>query len=166
MLAAALAPLLAAIALAAFPLAPASAARRTANPKLWATVNVCDPAGRPGAVGVRVSIPGERRSPHQWARIRVQFFDAAARRWKLVRIGGDSGWARLGGGSGLVQGGTTFTFAVPARGQRLLLRGLVDVQWRRGTRIVDRARLRTTAGHADPSDPALGVSRARCAIRR
>jgi hypothetical protein len=96
----------------------------------------------------------------------VQFFDASARRWKLVRIGGDSGWARLGGGSGLVQGGTTFTFAPPAPGQRLLLRGLVDVQWRRGTRIVDRDRLRTSAGHADRRDPALSVSRARCAIRR
>lgn len=155
---------IAAVLLAAAPAGAVAAKKR--NPNLWATINVCDPATQPGAAGVRVSIPAERRSPHQWARVRVQFFDFTARRWKRVRIGGDGGWARLGAGRGLVQGGTTFTFAPPAAGQRLLLRGLVDVQWRRGTRIVDQAHLRTTAGHADRRDPALRVSRATCLIRR
>ena len=152
--------------LAVAPAGAAAAGKRKADPNLWATINICDPASQPGAAGVRVSIPHERRSPHQWARIQVQFFDFRARRWKRVRIGGDGGWARLGAGRGVVQGGTTFTFTPPAAGQRLLLRGRVDVQWRRGTRIVDRARLRTNGGHGDRGDPSLRVSRATCLIRR
>jgi hypothetical protein len=153
--------------LVATALAPAAApAKRAARPDLWATFNICDPADQPGAAGVRVSVPSERRSPHQWARIRLQFFDADAGRWRRVRIGGDSGWARLGNGSQLIQGGTTFVFTPPAPGQSVLLRGRVDVQWRRGTRIADQAHLGTAAGHADRRDPALQESRATCAIRR
>jgi hypothetical protein len=153
----------AAVALGA--LAPGVAlARAPSHPELWATINVCDPPDRPGAVGVRVSIPREKGAPRQWARIRLQFFDGRA--WHRVRAGGDTGFARYGAGTRLVQGGTTFTFPPPAVGSRLQLRGLVDVEWRRGTKVVDRAQFRTTAGRADPSDRALRESRATCEIRR
>ena len=110
---------LAGVLLVVAPAGAAAAGKRNADPNLWATINICDPASQPGAAGVRVSIPQERRSPHQWARIQVQFFDSRARRWRRVRIGGDGGWARLGAGRGVVQGGTTFTFTPPAAGQRL-----------------------------------------------
>jgi hypothetical protein len=133
---------------------------------LWATVNLCDPPTHAGAVGVRVSIPREEGSPSQWARIRLQFFDGKARAWRLVRSGGDAGFARVGAGSRLVQGGTTFTFPPPRAGSRIVVRGLVDVEWRRGRRVVDRARLQTTAGHDDARDRHLRVSRSSCEIKR
>lgn len=47
-------------------LAPAAAVAKTdARPDLWATVNVCDTPAKPGAVGVRVSIPREQGAPQQ-----------------------------------------------------------------------------------------------------
>ena len=86
------------------------------HPGLWATVNLCDTPAKPGAVGVRVSIPREKGAPQQWARIRLQWFDGTKRAWRLVRSGGDAGFARIGIGARLVQGGTTFTFPLPKPG--------------------------------------------------
>jgi hypothetical protein len=148
-------------------LAVAPAAATAAAPAdLWATVNLCDPPARPGAIGVRVSIPREKGNPQQWARIRLQWFDATARAWRLMRSGGDAGWTRLGFGTRLIAGGTTFTFPPPKTGTRIVLRGLVDVEWRKRGEVVDRARLQTTAGHEDASDPHLRVSRSSCEVRR
>jgi hypothetical protein len=147
-------------------LAPASATATPSHPGLWATVNLCDPPAKPGAVGVRMSIPREKGAPQQWARIRLQWFDDTKRAWRLVRSGGDAGFARIGIGARLVQGGTTFTFPLPKPGSRIVLRGLVDVEWRDGTEVVDHARLNTTAGHRDGKDRQRRVSRSSCEITR
>jgi hypothetical protein len=155
------------LAVGALLLAPAGAMARTAShPDLWATVNLCDTPSKPGAVGVRVSIPREKGAPQQWARIRLQWFDGTARAWRLVRSGGDAGFARIGIGTRLVQGGTTFTFPLPEPGSRIVLRGLVDVEWRDGTEVVDHARLNTTGGHRDGKDRQRRVSRSSCEITR
>jgi hypothetical protein len=152
---------------AAVALAPASAlGKAAAHTDLWATVNLCDTPSKPGAVGVRVSIPRERGAPQQWARIRLQWFDGGARAWRVVRSGGDAGWARIGIGTRLVQGGTTFTFPLPKPGARIVVRGLVDVEWRDGTDVVDHARVITTAGHRDGTDRQRRVSRSSCEITR
>jgi hypothetical protein len=155
-----------ALVLAALASAPAGAAAKEEHSDLWATVNLCDSPSRPGAVGVRVSIPRENGAPRQWARIRLQWFDGTDRAWRLVRSGGDAGWARIGIGTRLVQGGTTFTFPPPKPGARIVLRGLVDVEWRDGTEVVDHARLTTTAGHRDGKDKQRRVSRSSCEITR
>jgi hypothetical protein len=148
-------------------LAPASAtAKDEVDPDLWATVNLCNTPSKPGAVGVRVSIPHEESGPQQWARIRLQWFDGQARAWRAMRSGGDAGWARIGIGKRLVQGGTTFTFPLPAPGARMVLRGVVEVQWRDGTTVVDRARLRTTEGHDAPGDRHRRMSRSSCEIKQ
>jgi hypothetical protein len=146
--------------------APAGAAAKEAPSDLWATVNLCDTPSKPGAVGVRVSIPREKGAPQQWARIRLQWFDGTDRAWRLVRSGGDAGWARIGIGTRLVQGGTTFTFPPPKPGARIVLRGIVDVEWRDGTEVVDHARMTTTAGHRDGKDKQRRVSRSSCEITR
>jgi hypothetical protein len=65
-----------------------------------------------------------------------------------------------------VQGGTTFTFPLPKPGSRIVLRGLVDVEWRDGTQVVDHARLNTTAGHRDATDRQRRVSHSSCEITR
>jgi hypothetical protein len=155
---------LAAAALAAAP--TGAMAKEAEHSDLWATVNLCDPPSKPGAVGVRVSIPREKGAPQQWARIRLQWFDGTARAWRLVRSGGDAGWARIGIGTRLVQGGTTFTFPPPKPGARIVLRGIVDVEWRDGTEVVDHARMTTTAGHRDGKDRHRRVSRSSCEITR
>lgn len=152
-------------ALAVLALAALPAHAREAG--LWSTINLCDPPAKPGAVGVRVSIPrhGDRKHPQQqWARIRIQWFDGTS--WQLIGPGGDSGYKHLGHGRGTIQGGTTFTFQPPAAGQRLILRGIVNVQWRVGKRVKGRAQLQTESGHADPRKPILATSQATCEISR
>jgi hypothetical protein len=133
---------------------------------LWATVNVCDTPSRPAAMGVRVSIPKHGSGQQQWVRIRVEWFDSAAGAWKAMGAGGNAAWKRLGRGKGTVQGGTTFTFQPPAAGQRLVLHGVVEVQWRRKGKVKGRATLPTESGHAKPSDPQLTASGATCEITR
>jgi hypothetical protein len=156
-----------ALALTVAALAPVAAIAKTdARPDLWATVNLCDTPARPGAVGIRVSIPPEKGSPQQWARIHLQWFDGTKRAWRALRSGGDSGWKRIGIGPRLVQGGMTFNFDPPAAGTRLVLRGVVDVEWRDGKRVVDQVRLRTTEGHANSADLHRRVSRSSCEIKR
>lgn len=133
--------------------APASDAVRP-----WATVNMCDPADRPGAMGVRVGVPAGPGA--QWIRVRAEWYDATARRWKPAR-GGDGGWERLGDGRRGVRGGTTFVFPVPEAGKLLLLRGVVRVQWRRGGRAVRAGRLGTRGGLAAQAG---GTSWAQCIV--
>ncbi len=137
----------------------APAAARSAHS--WATVNLCDPPDSPGAVGVRVGMHPGRGS--QWIRVRIQYFDPASGRYRAAAGGGDGGWTRLGDGTTGVRGGTTFHFAVPAAGHQLILRGVVSLQWRRGTRTVRRGRVQTRAGH---TEAAGGTSLAQCVIRR
>jgi hypothetical protein len=145
---------------------PGATAKTGAHPDLWATVNLCDGPSNPGGVGVRVSIPREQGAPQQWAHIHLQWFDGQALAWRPLRSGGDAGWARIGVGTRLVQGGTTFSFTPPAAGTRLVLRGVVEIEWRKGTEVVDHARLRTTDGHAATGDPHRRVSRSSCEIKR
>jgi hypothetical protein len=148
-------------------LAPAGAVAKTAaHPDLWATVNVCDTPAKPGAVGVRVSIPREEGAPQQWARIQLRWFDGTARAWRKLGVNGDAGWKRVGIGTRQVEAGTTFTFAPPPAGSRMVLRGVVDVEWRDGKDVVDQARLQTTDGHAVASDVHRRVSRSSCQIIR
>jgi hypothetical protein len=148
-------------------LAPAGAIAKTeAHPDLWATVNLCDAPTKPGGVGVRVSIPPEHGAPQQWARIRLQWFDGKALAWRAVHSGGDAGWTRIGIGARLVQGGTTFSFPPPAAGARMVLRGVVEIQWREGGDVVDHARLRTSEGHGAAGDRHRRVSRSSCEIKR
>jgi len=155
---------LAAAALAALALAaPGAHAQSRRTP--WATVNSCDPANNPGSIGVRVFVPN-RRDAAQWIRIRIQFFDGTRHAWRVVRSGGEGGFSKLSNGGGRVFGGTTFVFTPPSAGRQLKLRGLVDIEWRRGRRVVSHVQVTTHAGHADAGDPLLRTSIATCVIAR
>ena len=160
------AALLAVTAAAVATLAPgAGGAQAQFRPSPWATINACDPPAAPGSVGVRVSIPN-RRDAAQWVRIRIQFFDGTRGAWRVVRSGGDAGFTKLSDGGGRVFGGTTFTFTPPPAGRQIKLRGLVDVEWRRGRRVVDDARITTHGNHLSATDPLLTVSAPTCEIKR
>jgi hypothetical protein len=152
-------------ALAVLLLAALAAHAREAG--LWATINMCDPPTKPGSVGVRISIPAHGTRKHrqqQWARIRIQWYDGSA--WQPLGSMGDTGYKHLGHGRGTFQGGTTFTFDPPAAGQELILRGVVNVQWRTGKKVRGRATLPTESGHANPNDARLQMSLATCQISR
>jgi hypothetical protein len=135
------------------------------RPRPWATINVCDPTTAPGSVGVRVSIPN-RGDDAQWARIRIQFFDGTRGSWRIVRSGGEGGFTKFSDGGSRVFGGTTFTFSPPAAGNRIKLRGLVDVEWRRGRRVRSRAQIVTHGGHLSAVDPQFSLSQPFCEITR
>jgi len=156
---------LAAVAALAALAAAAPGATAQFRPSPWATINACDPPSAPGSVGVRISVPN-RADAAQWARIRIQFFDGTRGVWSVVRKGGDGGFIRLSTGGGRVFGGTTFTFTPPAAGSQIKLRGLVDVEWRRGRRVVSSAQIVTHANHRSGVDPLLAVSQATCVIAR
>ena len=143
----------------------AADARAQFVPRPWATINACDPAEDPGSVGVRVSVPN-RRDAAQWVRIRIQFFDGTLGSWRVVRSGGDGGFMKLSDGGGRVFGGTTFTFTPPQAGRQLKLRGLVDVEWRSGKRVVSRSQITTRGNHRSGVDPLLAVSLPTCVISR
>jgi hypothetical protein len=152
-----------AVALAALTAAPSAGAQFRPSP--WATINACDPPSAPGGVGVRVAVPN-RGDAAQWIRIRIQFFDGARASWRVVRSGGDGGFTKLSDGGGRVFGGTTFTFTPPPAGKQLKLRGLVDVEWRRGRRVISHAQITTHGGHASGTDPLLALSAPTCNIVR
>ena len=152
--------------LAAAVLAAATpAASAQFRPQPWATVNAFDPPAYGCSVGIRVSVPN-RRDAAQWIRIRIQFFDTERQAWRVARLGSEARFTKLSDGGGRVLGGTTFTFTPPAVGSRLKVRGLVDVEWRRGRRVVSESQVTTRGGHADAADPLLLVSAPFCEMRR
>jgi hypothetical protein len=145
----------------------AHAARKRPRPPLWATVNVCDTARHPNAIGVRASMPGiTSRRQRMYMRFRIQWRDPADHLWHNIVRNGDSGWIALGSHRGPVQTGQTFAYRAPPAGQRLLLRGVVRFQWRRGRRVVRHTSRITEGGHrvVAGSDPRRH-SAATCTLR-
>jgi hypothetical protein len=147
--------------------APASAAGFQKSRHLWATVNACDTERNPNTLGIRASMPGlRRRGETLWMRFRVQYFSPAKQQWhNFVSEGTDSGYLKVARHSRhrARQSGYLFPF-MPEVGDRYLLRGSVEFQWRRRGRVKRNARELTTTGHpvtvADPD----GYSEATCEI--
>ena len=132
-------------------LAPSVASAKDAAP--WATVNVCDSAKRPDAIGIRASMPGVPKGARMAMRFRVQFKAGAG--WQDVK-GAASRWQPVGVARGAAaESGWSFTFAHPS--SPVTLRGMVQLRWRKGATVVRTAELPTEAGHrssagADPAD--------------
>jgi hypothetical protein len=119
----------------------------------WATVNLCDTAKRPDAIGIRASMPGVPKGTRMAMRFRVQFKTDTG--WQDVK-GASSGWQFVGAARGMpAESGWSFTFAHPT--SPVTLRGMVQLRWRKGTDVVKQLELPTEAGHrssagADPAD--------------
>src|SRR4051794_55305 len=143
----------------ALALAPASAAADSAP---WATVNLCDTAKHPDAIGIRASMPGTPKGARLSMRFRVQFRNSDGD-WRDV-AGADSGWRKLGTARGsAVESGWSFTFAHPDA--PVTLRGVVRLRWRRGDALPRQDEEATEAGHRSSAgaDPA-GYSAATCVL--
>ena len=132
-------------------LAPSVASAKDAAP--WATVNVCDSAKRPDAIGIRASMPGMPKRARMAMRFRVQFKTDSS--WQDVK-GAASRWQPVGIARGpAAESGWSFAFAHPS--SPVTLRGMVQLRWRRGGTVLRQLELPTEAGHrssagADPAD--------------
>lgn len=152
-----------AVLLALAPAAPA--APRPAG--LWATVNACDTELKPNMMGVRASMPGDGTRGRMYMRFAAQYFNRQRQMWMDVRGNGLSKW--IYAGSAIYkrrQAGYTFGFSQPAAGRSFVLRGVVEMEWRRKKRVVRRARVNTKGGFGNTADAdPPGYSRGLCEIR-
>jgi hypothetical protein len=150
-------------------LAPAIAAAAPVapdDPRLWATVNVCDTERWPDTIGIRGSMPAAD-DPREtaWMRFQVQFLSADDNKWHNVPEGGDSGFVSVGSGRGKArQAGRSFRIS-PRKGEQVLLRGKVSFEWRQGNDVTQQASMRTRKGHRSSagSDPP-GYTAATCTV--
>lgn len=164
-----MARMLVAVVALALVLAPdASAARTPTKTPLWATVNVCDTARHPDAIGIRASMPGlPRKRARLYMRFRVQWRDPADGLWhNILGDGGDSGFVKIGRGRATRQAGQIFRYQSPGQGKSLRLRGVVDFRWKLGPKVVRHSRRITERGHrstagADPKRYSAAV----CVLR-
>jgi hypothetical protein len=146
-------------ALLALAVAPASAA---ADAGPWATVNICDTAKHPDAIGIRAAMPGKPRHARLAMRFRVQYRTSDGA-WADV-AGANSGWRDLGPADGqAVESGWSFTFAEPQ--SPVVLRGMVRFRWRRPGAPTRFAQQPTAGGHRSSAgaDPP-GYSAATCTL--
>jgi len=129
-------------------LAAAGASGRGANRNLWATVNVC--RSSPAQLGIRGQMPGDGTHEQMYMRFTAQY--RTGRGWARVPGHGRSPWKRAGSATKQFQQfGWTFGLARPAAGQRYVLRGFVEYEWRARrsgrTVVVRRAHAVTESGH-------------------
>ena len=97
----------------------------------WATVNICDTAGSPNALGIRTSVPGNGSSERIWARYTAQWWSGAAQEWKTVGGSGATDWNYVGTADmSARQAGWTFRFVQPPEGTTYVMRGVVELEWR------------------------------------
>jgi hypothetical protein len=133
--------------------------------ELWATIDVCNPSDQPDTVGIRGSMPGDKRAGDKmYMSFRLQYM-SASKQWVNLASGASSGFVAVGTGASSRQGGTSFELKPVAGKPAVTLRGVVDFEWRHGKTIEVTATEPTAAGHkslagADPAD----FSAATCVI--
>jgi hypothetical protein len=148
------------------PATPSAAERALLDShELWATIDVCNPADQPDTVGIRGSMPGDHHArDRMYMSFRLQY-ENASKHWVNLSSGASSGFTAVGSGASARQGGTSFELKPVAGKPAVTLRGVVDVQWRRGSTVEVSAAVPTTAAHKSlaGADPA-GYSAATCVI--
>jgi hypothetical protein len=134
--------------------------------ELWATIDVCNPANSPDAVGIRGSMPGDGHAHDQmFMSFRLQYLEAQTNTWLDVDSGATPAFLPVGAGASSRQGGSSFQLVPKLGSAAVTLRGVVDFQWRRGKKLVLAGTSATTAGHKAlaGADPA-GYNAATCLI--
>lgn len=109
----------------------------------WATINVCDTAGKRNTVGIRAGMPGNGvRTQRMYMRFVLQWYRPAAGRY--VSIDPPSTWVEAGSARfRSAQRGFDFSrIEDPPAGQRFKLRGLVRFEWRELRRVEGSERRR------------------------
>ena len=148
------------------------------DPDLWATVNICDTAAFPDAMGVRASMPGNGTRQRMYMRFRATYYDRVQEAWYPVAGVPRSPWVFAGNATIRARRtGWTFQFDPPAPATDSVVRGVVEFQWRKRKRprrrggpvrevVVDSARANTRHGipNVEGGDPP-GTSEGLCVIR-
>jgi hypothetical protein len=133
--------------------------------ELWATIDVCNPADQPDTVGIRGSMPGDKRpGDRMYMSFRLQYLSATGQ-WVDLASSASSGFVAVGSGASARQGGTSFELKPVAGKPAVTLRGVVDFQWHRGKTVLTSGVEPTTASHKSlaGADPA-SFSAATCVI--
>jgi hypothetical protein len=114
-------------------------AKASGNPELWATVNICDTAGAPNAMGVRAGMAGNASGQRMFMRFRAEYWSRSLQDWAPVSGTGVSPWVYAGPARyERRQAGWTFEFAPPPAGVTFTMRALVEFEWRRPAEQVAR----------------------------
>jgi hypothetical protein len=156
-------PALAAARAARGALAPASLRH---SQLLWATIDVCNATDQPDRVGIRGSMPGDRRAHDSiYMRFRLQYLNTVTKRWVDLGVGASSRFINVGSARSARQDGLTFQLMPVSGKPAVTLRGVVTFQWRRRSLVLASISRVTTAGHeslagADPPN----FSAATCTI--
>ena len=113
----------------------------------WATVNICDTAASPNALGVRTSVPGNGSGERIFSRYTAQWWSSAKQEWLTVGGSGVTDWIFLGDADMTSrQAGWTFRFVQPPSGTTYVMRGVVELQWRQTVQVARRSR-KARRGH-------------------
>jgi hypothetical protein len=114
----------------------------TAYPKdrTWATINVCDTAGKSNAIGVRAGMPGSAKADRMYMQFTLQYYSRAERRY--LSLSPPSTWVDAGSANfRFAQRGFDFLkIADPAAGVRFKYRALVRFEWRERRKVAGRQR--------------------------
>jgi hypothetical protein len=132
---------------------------------LWATIDVCNPTDQPNTVGIRGSMPGDHQAHDtMYMRFRLQYMDSATKSWTDLSKASAS-YAAVGSGAAARQAGRSFQLDPVAGQPAFTLRGVVNFQWRRGSKVLAQISRTTSAGRQSlaGSDPA-NFSAATCSI--
>lgn len=115
--------------------------------ELWATIDVC--ASKPSPlVGIRGSMPSDGQAQEtMYMSFRVQYMDQKTKQWADLPKGDESGAVKVGGATATRQAGRTFELAAPKQSGAFQLRGIVEFQWRHGSKVTLSATRPTTGGH-------------------
>ncbi len=125
-------------------------ATSSSTPELWATVNICDTAAAPNAMGNRAGMPGNSSGQRMYMRFQAEYWSRAKQDWAAVAGSGVSPWVYAGPARyERRQAGWTFEFAPPPAGVTFTMRALVEFQWRRPEELVALKR-RGKRRHAAP----------------
>jgi hypothetical protein len=141
--------------------APGEASAAPQGP-LWATVNAC----APNTVGMRASVPGDSTPKQQFVRFSAQWWSQLKQDWLPIGGAPDSPWLPAGSALSISsQAGWTFSIQQPPPGAVFLIRGIAQIQWRDGGRVVRSTTRVTRAGAPGvlESNPA-GTSRGSCQL--
>ena len=109
----------------------------------WATVNICDTTQSPNALGVRASVPGNGTRQRIYARYTAQWWSGDQEKWLTVGGSGVTDWVGLGAADMTSrQAGWTFRFVEPDAGTTYVMRGVVELEWRRALNAARRSKAR------------------------
>jgi hypothetical protein len=116
--------------------------------ELWATIDVCNGPNQANTVGIRGSMPGDGQAHDKmYMSFRLQYLNTTTNIWINLVSGTTPSFEAVGAAGSARQDGASFQLVPVAGKPAATLRGVVDFQWRRGSKVLESATRATSAGH-------------------